>query len=224
MVNDPPLFCYKYGTTILHKIDARLKLLLILAAGYAAFFLQDIPCAVCIAAAFPLACYAGFSLREQLAQLKPAVYYAAMLYTASIISAACSRTPFPEAFRPQKSDGTLILRLVLSLQITGILYRTTSPLALRTALIQIEDGFTGIFSKKKHESGSLRFSEAFSLLLIFIPQVFSVWRQAVRAWQARNGKKNIRMMILLFPVLISVCMKRSYIMSLAIQNRRPEPL
>jgi energy-coupling factor transporter transmembrane protein EcfT len=218
MVNSITLFSYKNGTTVLHRLDARIKLLLIFACGYIVFSLPPVPCAVCIAFVFVLSFPAGFTFTEQLSALKPAVYYAVLLYTVSFITACASRTPLPSVFIPQKSDMILSLRLILTIQFTSILYRTTSPLALRTALEEIELSVRKFFRLKK--TGNLPVSDTFSLLLVFIPRVFDVWAEISRAWKARNGKGGIRMICALFPVLISVCMKRSYLTALALRNRR----
>jgi biotin transport system permease protein len=218
MVNSITLFSYKSGTTILHRLDARIKLLLIAACGYIVFSLPPVPCAVCIAAAFIVSFSAGFTFAEQLRDLRFAFYYAVLLYAVSFITACATRIPFPSAFIPQKSDIILSLRLTLTIQLTSILYRTTSPLALRTALEQVETSVRHFLRLK--QTGTLPVSDTLSLLLVFIPQVFDVWTEINRAWKARNGRGGIRMIYTLFPVLLSVCLKRSYLTALALRNRR----
>ncbi|HAH61031.1 MAG TPA: hypothetical protein DCL73_02890 [Treponema sp.] len=221
MVKAVPLFSYKHGSSPLHRLDARIKLLLIFAAGYAVLSLPSVPCVVCIAAVSAISTVSGFTFGEQLTQLKPAAYYAGLLYTVSLISSFAEHIPFPSLLVPQSADILLSLRLALAVQFTGLLYRTTSPLALRTALEQIEDAFRNFFHLKSPGHNTIPgFSETFSLLLVFIPQVFDVWQEVSRAWKARNGRGGIRMLSALFPVFISVCMKHSYLMSLALRNRR----
>lgn len=221
MVRTVSLFSYKHGSSPLHRLDARIKLLLIFVAGYAAFSLPPVPCAVCIAAVFVISAVSGFTLREQFVQLKPAAYYATLLYTVALISSFIEHIPFPALFVPRPADILLSLRLALAVQFTGLLYRTTSPLALRTALEQIEDAVRGFFHRTPSGHGAIPgFSETFSLLLVFIPQVFDVWQEIYRAWKARNGRSGIRMLSALFPVFLSVCMKRSYLTSLALRNRQ----
>jgi biotin transport system permease protein len=222
MVRTITLFCYKNGSSPLHRLDARIKLFLIFTAGYVSFLLAPVPCTACLAAAFIISAVSGFTIREQLTQLKPAAYYALLLYTVSFVSSLTRHVPFPALLIPRTSDMVLSLHLALAVQITGLLYRTTSPLALRRAFEQIENALCSIFRIQFSVHSTIpRFSEIFSLLLVFIPQVFDVWQEVYRAWKARNGKGGIRMLSALFPVFISVCMKRSYFTSLALQNRRP---
>ncbi|MCK9169783.1 MAG: energy-coupling factor transporter transmembrane protein EcfT [Treponema sp.] len=220
MVRKITLFSYTYGSSVLHRLDARIKLLFIFLAGYGAFYLPPAACTVCIAAVFITAAASGFTFKDQLIQLKPAVYYVLLLYTVSLISSYTGHTPFPLVFIPRTADILLSLRLVLAVLVTGLLYRTTSPLALRTALEQIEDACRRFFHLRSPDYRKIPpFSEIFSLLLVFIPQVFDVWEEVHRAWKARNGRNGIRMLSVLFPVFISVCMKRSYLTSLALRNR-----
>lgn len=225
MVRNFVLFNYKYGTSLLYRIDARIKIPAVFAAGYAVFSLPPVPCAVCITAVSIVSAASGFTPGEQFSQLRPAAYYAFLLYAVSLTGSIAGHAPFPSLLIPQAADIILVLRLILAVQFTGLLYRTTSPLALRTALEQAEDAFRRIFHLNSSDTdSSLRFSEIFSLLLVFIPQVFGVWQEVFRAWKARNGRGSIRMLPVLFPVFISVCMKRSYLTSLALRNRQQQNL
>jgi ABC-type cobalt transport system, permease component CbiQ and related transporters len=220
MVKTVPLFSYKHGSSLVHRLDARIKLLLIFAGGYAVFSLPPVPCVLCMAAVCIVSLSAGFTPAEQLVQLKPAAYYACLLYSISLITAVLARIPFPSLLRPQRSDIDLTLRLALAVQFTGLLYRTTSSLELRTALEQTEDAVRKLFRiRDQNSTMSFHFSEALSLLLVFIPQVFDVWQEIYRTWRARNGRGGLRSLPVLFPVFISVCMKRSYLTALALRSR-----
>ena len=91
------------------------------------------------------------------------------------------------------------------MQLTSLLYRTTTPLDIRSALASVR-----IFPF---------ITEGLALLFTFLPMIFSEYRKITLAWRARGGRSGIRMIAVLFPVLISVCMKHSYITLLSIRNR-----
>ena len=215
------LFGYRSGSSFLHKCDARVKLISLFVLGTFVFILPRNAAIACIAIFFALSPVIRFPLKEIFLSLKPVMYYALLLYISSIVSALSAHAPFPLPFIPSERDIVILCRLALAFLIANSIYRTTSPLELREAVESIEKGVVRIF-RKKTEYRRLLFSESFSLLIVLIPEVFAVWQAVFRAWKARRGKKGIRMIITLFPVFISVCMKRTYVMSLALKARRPE--
>ena len=215
------LFGYRSGSSFLHKCDARIKLISLFVLGTFVFILPRNAAIACIAIFFALSPVIRFPLKEIFLSLKPVMYYALILYSSSIVSALFAHAPFPIMLIPSERDIVILCRLALAFLIANSIYRTTSPLELREAVESIEKGVVRIF-RKKTEYRRLLFSESFSLLIVLIPEVFAVWQAVFRAWKARRGKKGIRMIITLFPVFISVCMKRTYVMSLALKARRPE--
>ena len=48
------------------------------------------------------------------------------------------------------------------------------------------------------------------MFLNFIPMLAQIWEQSKKAWQARGGKKGVKMYGVLLPVLFSVGMKKAY--------------
>lgn len=213
------LFGYTGGTSFLHKCDARIKLLLLFAFGAFVFLLPRNASLVCIAIFFALSPAIRFPPKEMIVSLKPVLYYAIVLYVSSAAGAFFAHEAFPIMFIPSERDIVILCRLALAFLIANAIYRTTSPLELREAVESIERGIVRFFCKKK-ESPRLIFSESLSLLIVLVPEVFDVWQAVFRAWKARCGKKGVRMVLALFPVFISVCMKRTYIMSLALKARK----
>lgn len=215
------LFGYRSGSSFLHKCDARIKLISLFVLGTFVFLLPRNAALACIVLFFMLSPAIRFPMKEILSSLKPLVYYALILYSSSIVSALFAHAPFPLPFIPSERDIVILCRLALAFLIANAVYRTTSPLELREAVESIERGVVRIFWKKT-EYRRLLFSESLSLLIVLIPEVFAVWQAVFRAWKARRGKKGIRMIITLFPVFISVCMKRTYVTALALKARRLE--
>ena len=215
------LFGYRSGSSFLHKCDARIKLVSLFVLGTFVFILPRNAALACIALFFALSPAIRFPMKEILSSLKPLVYYALILYSSSIVSALFAHEAFPIMFIPSERDIVILCRLALAFLIANAVYRTTSPLELREAVESIERGVVRIF-RKKTEYRRLLFSESLSLLIVLIPEVFAVWQAVFRAWKARRGKKGIRMVLTLFPVFISVCMKRTYVTVLALKARRLE--
>ena len=215
------LFGYRSGSSFLHKCDARIKLISLFVLGTFVFLLPRNAALACIVLFFMLSPAIRFPMKEILSSLKPLVYYALILYSSSIVSALFAHAPFPIMLIPSERDIVILCRLALAFLIANAVYRTTSPLELREAVESIERGVVRIF-RKKTEYRRLLFSESLSLLIVLIPEVFAVWQAVFRAWKARRGKKGIRMVLTLFPVFISVCMKRTYVTVLALKARRLE--
>ena len=74
-----PLFSYRGGNSLIHKMPALLKLCLLLLLPTAAFFLPLKWCLPYILFNIAASSYAGFSPVRQLKDLKPILYYAVFL-------------------------------------------------------------------------------------------------------------------------------------------------
>ena len=61
-----------------------------------------------------------------------------------------------------------------------------------------------------------------ALLVNFIPAVFALWQQLSRAWLARGGKRSLRMVLVIIPVLFFVGLKYAADTTKAVLNRRDE--
>ena len=270
------LFSYKPGNTVFHKLDARIKLVLLFACAFVIFSLPlELSVILCAIACMTLLA-AGFTVREIASLFKVVLYYALVIYCATLFSSFFDGSAanvfahdadshdIANAFMHDESernvggkfssmffsysatlltvsvrtsDVLLVARLALAILVTSLLYRTTSPLALREAIEDAEQFVLGAFRKKamhiknltpseqtvrtscKTTERAALFSSSLSLLLTFIPLVFATWKSVTRAWKARRGKSGIRMMLTLLPVFFSVCMKKAHTTSLALQNR-----
>ena len=220
--SDIVLFQYKDGTSIFHRLPSWIKILLLVVVGYAVFMAPVTVCATLIPIVVIIAFFCNFRIEEQLADIKPAAYYAVLLYVITLgtniavdISSTEKIAVNTSFFLPQHSDIRLVLRLVLTLQISSLLFRTTTPFALRSGISEIEGCIRKIF----HLSEQNNFSQFFSIFLLFIPRVFSVWHAAEKTWKARGGKSTIRKITILFPLLISVCIHKAWQTERALENR-----
>ena len=133
-----------------------------------------------------------FSFREQLVYLKAVLYYAAILIFAKLVGAIFSKQIIRDFLQDFLPTLIMLLKLFCVMQTASIFFKTTTPLQIRQAL-------------KKAP-----FAQALTLFICFIPQVTKNWEQIKKAWFARGGKKSLRMLIVLLPVLFSVGMKQAW--------------
>lgn len=159
-----------------------------------------------ITAAVITAFLCGFTPREQLTDLKPAVFYALLMYALSVFSnlyeiwgaAQMPISAFAAAILLPRPDFLRIaLRLVLIVQISALLFRTTSSMEIREAL--------GI--------------KIFSLFLCFIPEIFETWAAINLSWKARGGRQGFAKIKTLVFILISISMEKASRKAKALEAR-----
>jgi len=192
--------------------------------------------AVGITTAFLAAFVIGFPFREQLTDLKPAVFYAAFMYLLSIFSNFFNfidngsyslftifhnihflLIPNPEFIR-------ITLRLTLIIQLSAFFFRTTSSLEIRESLFTAERlvrkplSFLPFFGKRIPSES--RFMHYISLFLMFIPEVFRTWTSINTAWKARAGKQGLSKIKTTVFILISLCMEKAALKARALEARR----
>ena len=133
------------------------------------------------------------TLRDQLVYLRAILYYAVLLIIINLATKA-----------PLLPTLIMLLKLFCVMQTAALVYKTSTPLQIRRAL-------------KKAP-----FAQALTLFICFIPEVSKNWEQIKKAWFARGGKKTLRMLIVLLPVLFSVGMKQAWNTTRALCARNPE--
>jgi biotin transport system permease protein/energy-coupling factor transport system permease protein len=159
-------------------------------------------CAGIISAVF-VSFICGLSLRDQLTDLKPALYYTLLMYVLSVFS------NFIDNFRliPVDQFFTILilrdeylrisLRLVLVVQISALLFRTTSSLEIRE-VVRLE---------------------IISLFLCFIPEIFKTWTSINLAWKSRGGKEGFNKIKTLSFILISLSFEKAALKAKALEAR-----
>ena len=140
------------------------------------------------------------SLREQLLSLRPVLYYSLILIFSMLIGAAFAKQ-MPQDFLPTL---IMLLKLFCIMQTACLVLKTSTSLQIRQALEKAP------------------FGQVLTLFICFIPQVSKNWEQIKKAWYARGGKKSLRMLLVLLPVLFSVGMKEAYNTSRALLARKAD--
>ena len=195
-------FSYIRGNSFLHKCPCWIKTLFIPVISILFLFLPVYFCLSLIILQISIAFVLRFSFKQQLADLKPVIYYALLLFLMEIFTCIFS-TLF------------LLAKLFCMMQSASLVFKTSTSLQLREGIEKIE-----LFVRKiLHLKNKTSFTNAISMFLNFIPMVTKIWAQAQKAWFARGGKKSIKMYLTLLPVLFSVGMKKAWNTSRAIEVR-----
>jgi len=205
MVERRAIFKYKTIKGPLHKFPAFIKLVCILPLSIFCIYLTSLQLGIGIAAVIILALFCGITLREQLTDFKPAFFYGSLMFFISVFSTFFdNRDIMPlgtlvlTSLIPRAEFLQTVLRLTLIVQLSALLFRTTSALEIREFV---------------------RF-DILSLFLCFIPEIFKTWTSVDLAWKARGGKPGLKKIMTLVFVLISLSFEKAAIKAKAIEARR----
>jgi energy-coupling factor transporter transmembrane protein EcfT len=216
-------YAYRSGTSLLHRCPAGIKLLGLLAVSAGAFFSAP---GLGTAAAVVLtgALVAGIRPRELLRGSKPvlllAVFFALIrglrfgspgLHPGSTGPAANLPVLSLEGLRGGLRQG---LCFIVSFAAGALLFSVTTMQELRDSLGRFEGALADCFlalrycfraGKEKEGPRKRRtfggFSLGLSLMLGFIPRFFEIWETANTAFDARAGKKGLRRLVVLVPLI-----------------------
>lgn len=202
------LFSYKPGNSFLHKCPAIVKIFLIPALSVCVFKFSPVFCFFLILFQTIIAFAVKFSVKEQIADLKPIIFYAVLLIFARIVSFLLNSSDFSfvEFVKSEKANAIMLLKLFCTVQSASLFFKTSTSLEIRSGIEKIETFVRKIFCLKK----SNNLTNAISLFVMFIPLVSKNWQQAKKAWISCGGKTNLKMYAILLPVLFSVGIKQAY--------------
>lgn len=203
------LFSYTASDSIIHRTPAGLKILLLFCVPVTVLLCPIEVCLVLIAV-FPILALVGkIRLLDFLRDLRPIVIYCLMIVSIDVLSYLLFHRN--DEIVTQRSLYT-ILRLLCAIEATSVFFRTTSTYETGSALQTVERVLT--FGKSR-----LVLSGLFSMFLGFLPQIFATWSSLDLAYRARGGKKGISKVLTLFPLLITMSMKKATTTYLALLNR-----
>jgi energy-coupling factor transporter transmembrane protein EcfT len=203
------VFRYKTIKGPLHRVPALLKLIFLLPLSIFCMSLSVKWLCMGIILSSIIAFFCRFTLREQLTDLLPAFFYAVLMYSLSVFSNffellgnitlnANNIDSLVFVIIPRYDFLHIALRLVLIVQFSALLFRTTSALEIRDALR----------------------IEPISLFLSFIPVIFETWKTVDLAWKARGGRQGLIKIKTIVFVLISLCMEKAAMKSTALTARK----
>ncbi|WP_027728798.1 hypothetical protein [Treponema sp. C6A8] len=225
-------FSYKAGNSFIHKMPPVAKILLIPFVNILVFNLPfEFSLGFLIFQA-ALAFAIKFTLREQLRDLRPVLYYAVILYVSGFIANLCAALTaedgtgiWKEALYQSfiitfKNHETfkMLVKLFCVMQSASILFKTSTTLQIREGIGVIETAIRKILPVSKKNT----LTDTIALFICFIPMVYKNWQLSKRAWLARGGRSGIKMMKSIFPVFFSVGIKQAYNAARAVAVRRAE--
>ena len=202
----------------MHKCPAWIKILFIPVMNILFLCLPIYFALGLIAVQFVIACVLRFTLREQLADLKPVLWYAAFVVLMDVLMCGGSgKFNFVEVFSwdNQKETVFLLVKIFSVLQSASLVFKTSTSLEMREGIWTIEKAVRKFLHLKEKNI----VTDTVSMFLNFIPMVSKIWEQSVRAWVARGGKKGVKMYLKLLPVLFFVGMKKAYNAARAMEVR-----
>jgi len=229
-MNRNTVFKYKTIKGPLHKLPAMLKLFFLLPLSGFCMSLSQPLLGAGILTAVITASLCGFTLREQLTDLKPAVFYAAIMYGLSVFSNLLENFNFmpirelaAAVLIPRSDFIRTALSLALVVQLSALLFRTTSSVEIREGLNAIERFIRKCFTRLplfgKRISLQTHFAENITLFLSFIPEIFASWSSINLAWRARGGRHGFAWIKTLCFVLISISFEKAALKAKALEVR-----
>ena len=236
------IFKYKNSNGLLNKIPAIIKLFLLLPISIFCMSLPVNGLLIGISTSIIIAFLCKFTIHEQLTDLKPALFYSALMYALSVFSNTFDffSTGYYHTSAPHSPPSTcyllpaicylltpnsdflrIALRLILIIQISALFFRSTSAIEIRDSLCLIELFIRKILRKifGKRVSYKCIFSQNISLFLSFIPEIFSAWSSINLAWKARGGKNNFSKITTTVFVLISLSFEKAAVKQKALFAR-----
>jgi len=206
MVIGNSVFKYKTKKGLLHKVPSVIKLLLLLPLSVFCMSLSPLWLGAGIISAVLAAFICGLSLHDLLTDFKPALYYSILMYALSVFSnlllidnfSLLSVNQFLKTLIPNREYLRISLRLVLIVQISALLFRTTSSLEIRE-VVRLE---------------------TVSLFLCFIPEIFKIWTSVNLAWKSRGGRDGFNKIKTLCFILISLSFEKAAVKANALEARR----
>lgn len=218
-------FRYKAGNSFVHRLPAWIKILFVPVCNLLIFSLPWQVAAGFVVAQTVLFCALRFSFREQCADVMPVIWYGAFLYLMGFGAAwyALARTePFWGAaaqaavrVAADRVTGVRVLKFFACVQSASLMFKTATSLELRAGIETIERAIRRWLPCKKEAKGAA----SVALLVNFIPAVFALWQQLSRAWLARGGRRSLRMVLVIIPVLFFVGLKYAADTTKAVLNR-----
>ena len=227
------VFRYKRGRSVCHRLPVPVKFALMLCAALAVMFipLYAVCTGIALTAAFAFAC--GFTPKEQAADIRPALYYAAFLFVLNITAnlyalsasdAGPARTPADIAAIAVPNAAYILyaVRLTLVMQISALLFRTTTSIEIKKTLCAAEIRVRSLLRKcplAKNLPPDARWGKNAALMISFIPALFELWEKLNRAYRARGGKSGLKKYRVLLVALIALSFHHASQKALALAAR-----
>ena len=211
---------YKPGNSLLHKFPAWIKIIFIPLLNVFVFKMPFYAALSLLCLQLIVSLVLRFTVKEILKDLFPVIFYAVILYVMNFLIQIFSpdytdlKTAVINVFINSKT-AVMLLKLFCIMQSASIVFKTSTPLALREGCAKIESAVRKVLPVSKKN----KFTNTVSFFICFIPLVFKNWNRCKRAWIGRGGKRGIKMYAAVFPAFFSAGIKQAYNMSRAVCAR-----
>lgn len=208
------VFRYRKGNGILYRVPASVKLLLLMVLAGTVMFLPLYAACTGIILLVIVAFLCGLTPGEQLADIKPVLFYAFFLYMIGIFANMSSFSPgllkpedFAGIFYPGHKYALYIVRLFLVMQLSALFFRTTTSIEIKETLCTWELYIRSWIQKlpfAKNISLKTELGTGAALMMSFIPALFELWNDLNRSYRARGGKKGFKKSRVLLIALVTL--------------------
>ena len=200
------LFSFQPTRSPLTKLPAGIKLLALFSAILGLFSINLTVALVLCPLLILFSTIMGFSPASQLKDFQPILAYLVLYYLiAVVINIIQSGDLSVRSLIPPEELLLSILRLLLSVQMASLLYKSTTTTQIKFSLQKAESFLRRCLHALPFVGNKIdtRASTTFSLTLIisFVPRIMSLWSQLEVSWRARGGKPGLSMVRTLLPQL-----------------------
>jgi energy-coupling factor transporter transmembrane protein EcfT len=219
-------FGYRAGKSFVHKCQPSLKILLIFPLSIAAAYMSFYAVSISIFLMSALSFICGFSLKLQISDIKPIRYYFVFLYIVIVLTKFIDNNAIFNfsIFLIDIKIIVWLLRLVLIMQISALIFHSTTTTEIRQGISIIEQKIRSFLNHipfiRKHISTENHFADLIALFFNFIPAIFEIWQNCLLAFKSRGGKGFMQKAKFLIPVFISLSFNYADLKAQAFKARR----
>ncbi|MDR1868080.1 MAG: energy-coupling factor transporter transmembrane protein EcfT [Treponema sp.] len=196
MAYDLTPYCYQHGTTVIHKLNVKIKLVAFGILSFASLWSwYSLAVTVLILSGVSLA--ARLKIRNVVRGAKPLL----LLMLCVTVYRSFHIQPLYCDLEALGDSIFSLLSLMTSFCAGSLLFSTTTAGALRDCF------------------GSSTVSLSIALMLNVIPRFFEMWENSTRAYQARGGKIGVLMLIPLLPLVLERLINGAVKTALALETR-----
>lgn len=220
-------YSYRSGNSLLYRLPALGKLGILLLLSVLSFTASPVILSLCAILVFSGALNAQTAVRELFAGSRALLISSLFIV---IIKTLSFEAPYANGagFR----EGLLFVwRIMTVYSAAALFFSCTSTVELRSAAEKMETVLTSLPRRILFQMGNpkaLRLKKlleknygalALALMLAFIPRIFFVWETAQTAYTARYGKKGLRSLLYIVPLVTERMIEAAAESAIALQAR-----
>ena len=209
-VSKPLPWSYRKGTTALHRLKAGIKLTFLLLLSLAAFLPNLMVLSTIALVLIVLSLTARIGPWELLRGSGPLLFVVLGVF----ILGGVETSPPYFSFDGLGESVIFCGRIAIAFAAGALLFAVTTQGEIRRALSRLEAAL---------RIEKFRISLGISLMLGFLPLFFQMWEDVNLAWQSKGGKKGLKGMTILIPLVIERMIIKAAETALAMESRGAAP-